>query len=65
MDRQFLSHQKERKKKVEDESLKAKERYMQYWKEKIGGLYMEQAQSVMEISKRKEERKRELGELQI
>lgn len=37
---------------------------MQYWKEKIGGLYLEQAQNVMEISKKKEDKKKELDELQ-
>jgi hypothetical protein len=53
MDRQFLSHQKEKKKKIVEDSQKAKERYMQYWKEKIGSLYLEQAQNVMEIAKKK------------
>lgn len=60
MDREFLSHQKEKKKKIAEQSVKAKERYMQYWKEKIGGLYLEQAQNVMEISKKKEDKRKEL-----
>lgn len=53
MEREFLSHQKEKKKKIAEESVKAKERYMHYWKEKISGLYLEQAQHVMDISEKK------------
>ena len=38
---------------------------MQYWKEKIGGLYLEQAQNVMEISMKKENKKKQFEELQM
>jgi hypothetical protein len=31
---------------------------MQFWKEKIGALYLEQAQNVMELSKNKENKKK-------
>ncbi len=37
---------------------------MQYWKQKIGSLYLEQAQNVMEISKKKEDKKKEYENLQ-
>ena len=59
MDREFLTQKKEKKQKIAEQSNKAKERYMHYWKEKIGSLYLEQAQNVMEISKKKEDKKKE------
>ena len=43
MERDFLSAQKEKKKKISEESEKAKERYMIYWRQKLKDLYSEQA----------------------
>jgi len=39
MDREFLTRQQNKKKKVLEESQQAKERYVQYWKEKLAGIY--------------------------
>jgi hypothetical protein len=40
MESQFLSAQRERKRKVLEESQAAKERYMKYWKDKLAGIYI-------------------------
>jgi cell division protein FtsB len=47
-----------------EESQAAKERYMKYWKDKLAGIYTEQAQSIIEVGKQKEESKRELQRLE-
>lgn len=57
MNREFMSAQKEKKTKVAEESAKAKERYMKYWKEKLGNIYMEQAQSIEKMATEKERKK--------
>jgi phage-related minor tail protein len=54
MDREFLSAQREKKRKVAEESAMAKEKYMKYWKDKLAGIYTEQAQTIVEVSKHKE-----------
>ena len=38
---------------------------MHYWKEKIGSLYLEQAKNVMQISKKKDDKKKEFDSLQL
>lgn len=37
---------------------------MKYWKDKLAGIYTEQAQSIIEVGKQKEESKRELQRLE-
>lgn len=64
MERNFLSAQQEKKRKVQHESQAAKERYVKYWKDKLAGIYTEQAQTIIEVSKQKEESKRELQRLE-
>lgn len=54
MEREFLSGQQRKKRKVAEESQAAKERYMKYWKEKLAGIYTEQAQNIVETAKQKE-----------
>lgn len=53
MERDFLSGQQERKRKVHEESQAAKERYMKYWKEKLANIYTEQAQTIINVAKQK------------
>jgi hypothetical protein len=58
MEHMFLSVQRERKRKVAEESAAAKERYMKFWKDKLAGIYTEQAQTIVEVGKQKEEGKK-------
>jgi hypothetical protein len=58
MEHMMLSVQRERKRKVAEESVAAKERYMQFWKDKLAGIYTEQAQTIVEVGKHKEEGKK-------
>ena len=51
MNREFLSGQQRKKRKVMEESEAAKEKYMQFWKEKLSGIYTEQAQTVVKLNK--------------
>lgn len=60
----FMSAQRERKRKVAEESVAAKERYMKFWKDKLAGIYTEQAQTIVEVGKQKEEGKKELQRLE-
>lgn len=39
MERQFLSGQREKKKRIYEESQAAKEKYMQFWKDKLANIY--------------------------
>lgn len=64
MEHMFLSVQRERKRKVAEESIAAKERYMKFWKDKLAGIYTEQAQTIIEVGKQKEEGKKELQRLE-
>lgn len=57
MDREFLSVQRERKRKIAEESTAAKERYKEYWKKKLASIYTEQAHAIIEVSKQKERNK--------
>lgn len=54
MDRDFLTRQQNKKKKVKDESEQAKERYVQYWKDKLAGIYTEQANTIIQSTKLKQ-----------
>ena len=47
MERDFLSGQQRKKRKVAEEAQVAKERYMKYWKDKLAGIYTEQAQNIV------------------
>ena len=47
MEHMFLSVQRERKRKVAEESMAAKERYMRFWKDKLANIYTEQAQTIV------------------
>lgn len=60
----FMSAQRERKRRVAEESVAAKERYMKFWKDKLAGIYTEQAQTIVEVGKQKEEGKKELQRLE-
>jgi phage-related minor tail protein len=64
MDRDFLSAQREKKRRVAEEAAVAKERYMKYWKDKLAGIYTEQAHTIVEVGKQKEEHKKELQRLE-
>lgn len=64
MEKEFLSGQQARKRRVAEESQAAKERYMQYWKDKLANIYTEQARNVIELGKEKEHNKRELSKLE-
>ena len=57
MDREYLSGQQRKKRRVAEESQAAKDKYMQYWKEKLAGIYTEQAQTVVKLNKEKEKNK--------
>lgn len=59
-----MSVQKERKRKVAEDSSKAKERYMKYWKEKLSQIYMEHAQTIADVNDQKEKKKEELKSLE-
>lgn len=52
-----MSAQKEKKQKIADESAKAKERYMMYWKDKLSQIYMEHAQTIADVNEQKEKKK--------
>lgn len=39
--------QREKKRKVQEESQAAKEKYMKYWKDKLAGIYTQQAQTII------------------
>ncbi len=43
----FLSAQRDKKRRVAEESQAAKERYMKFWKDKLAGIYTEQAQTIV------------------
>jgi hypothetical protein len=60
----FLSVQRDRKRKVAEESVAAKERYMKYWKDKLANIYTEQAHTIIEVGKQKEDKKKELQNLE-
>lgn len=64
MDRDFMTMQKERKQRVADESQQAKDRYMKYWKEKLAVIYTEQAQTILQVGRQKEDKKKELENLE-
>lgn len=64
MEHMFQSVQRERKRKVAEESIAAKERYMRFWKDKLANIYTEQAQTIVEVGKQKEEGKKELQKLE-
>lgn len=53
MEQMFLHSQRERKRKVVEESVAAKQKYMRYWKEKLANIYTEQAQTIVEVGKKK------------
>lgn len=63
MNRDFLTCQQQKKRKVAEESQQAKEKYMQYWKDKLAGIYTEQAQTIVKLGKEKEQNKRSLSKL--
>ena len=64
MERDFLSGQQRKKRKVAEESQQAKEKYVQYWKEKLANIYTEQAQTIVKIGKEKETNKKEMSKLE-
>lgn len=53
MERDFLSAQKQKKQKIAEESAKAKQRYMKYWKEKLTAIYLDQAQNIADVQQQK------------
>lgn len=64
MEQMFLHSQRERKRKVVEESVAAKQKYMKYWKEKLANIYTEQAQTIIEVGKKKQENKKQLENLE-
>lgn len=64
MEYMFLSEQRQRKQKVAEESLMAKEKYMKFWKDKLANIYTEQAHTIIEVGKQKEDKKKELQNLE-
>ena len=60
----FLSVQRQRKRKVAEESMAAKERYMKFWKDKLASIYTEQAETIVEVARHKQEGKKQLQRLQ-
>ncbi len=60
----FLSAQRDKKRRVAEESQAAKERYMKFWKDKLAGIYTEQAQTIVEVGKQKEDKRKELLSLE-
>ncbi len=64
MEQMYLSQQKDKKRRVAEESLAAKERYMKFWKDKLANVYSEQAQTILEVGRQKEDRKKELQNLE-
>lgn len=59
-----MSVQKERKRKIAEESQQAKDRYMKYWKEKLANIYTQQAQTILEVAKQKQDKRKELQKLE-
>jgi hypothetical protein len=49
-----MEGQREKKRKIVEESQAAKERYVRFWKDKLTSIYTEQAQTIIETGKRKE-----------
>jgi cell division protein FtsB len=64
MEFMHLSQQRDKKRRVAEESMAAKERYVKYWKEKLANIYTEQAQTIVNVGKQKEDKKRELQSLE-
>ena len=64
MEEDFLRSQRERKNRVKEESNQAKERYQQYWKEKLTNIYTDNAQTIVKVGKEKEEKKAEMMRLE-
>ena len=42
----------------------AKEKYTQFWKDKLTGIYTEQAQNIIKLGKEKETNKKNLSKLE-
>jgi len=47
MEYHFLSEQREKKRKIMEESQVAKEKYIRFWKDKLTNIYTEQAQTII------------------
>ena len=47
-----------------EETQQAKEKYVQYWKEKLASIYTEHAQPIVKLGKEKENNKNELSKLE-
>jgi len=64
MERDFLTGQQQKKRRVVEEAQFAKEKYTQFWKDKLTGVYTEQAQNILKLGKQKEENKRNLSKME-
>lgn len=64
MDQNFLAQQQRKKQKVSEESVAAKQKYAQFWKDKLAGIYTQQAHTILQLGKQKEEGRRELSKLE-
>ena len=53
-----------KKRKVYEESQAAKQKYMQFWKDKLSGIYTEQAQTIVKLNKEKETNKKEMSKME-
>ena len=63
MERDFLTGQQQKKRRVAEEAQIAKEKYTQFWKDKLTGIYTEQAQNIIKLGKEKEANKKNLSKL--
>ena len=63
MERDFLTGQQQKKRRVAEEAQMAKEKYTQFWKDKLTGIYTEQAQNIIKLGKEKEANKKNLSKL--
>lgn len=64
MEHDFLQGQKIKKQKVVEESQRAKQKYLQYWKQKLTDIYLQQAYSAANTKQQKKQKKAELKELE-
>lgn len=64
MERDFLTGQQQKKRRVAEEAQMAKEKYTQFWKDKLTGIYTEQAQNIIKLGKEKETNKKNLSKLE-
>ena len=63
MEEDFLRQQRQRKNKVKEDSNMAKQRYQQFWKDKLSNVFTEQAQTIVKVGKEKQMKQQEMSKL--